>query len=120
MIQGGVVHKMQGIAWEDNRRWSKCKIPRWNSSKSSRSSKSSEDEEEDVEKIISANGQVPQLTSIARVLLMLVLILLLVLMLIQVLMLMLVLVLLLICNNNGKWRKMIIGLIVDVELIKFL
>ena len=106
---------MQGIAWEDNTRWSKCKIPRWNSS---RSSKSSEDEEEDVEKIISANGQVPQLTSIARVLLMLVLILLLVLMLIQVLMLMLVLVLLLICNNNGNWRKMIIGLI--VELIKFL
>ena len=24
---------MQGIAWEDNCRWSKCKIPQWNSSR---------------------------------------------------------------------------------------
>ena len=111
---------MQGIAWEDNRRWSKCKIPRWNSSKSSRSSKSSEDEEEDVEKIISANGQVPQLTSIARGLLMLVLILLLVLMLIQVLMLMLHSI-----DSDAdvqqqrKMGKMIIAVGLIVELIKF-
>ena len=108
------MHKMQGIAWEDNRRWSKCKIPRWNSSKSSRSSKSSEDEEEDVEKIISANGQVPQLTSIARGLLMLVL------MLIQVLMLMLHSI-----DSDAdvqqqrKMGKMIIAVGLIVELIKF-
>ena len=71
-----------------------------------------------MEKIISANGQVPQLTSIARVLLVLVLILLLVLMLMQVLMLMLHSI-----DSNAdvqQQRKMIIAAGLIVELIKFL